>query len=243
MLAILLLLYMDKAVAQVAPQADFTVSGNYYFCPGDTLQFINQSVADSATTYTWFFPGAFPPVSHLKNPVVAYGSDGAYDVTLVATNQYGSDTTFRPHYIHSDPVQSLPGLEDFEASALSPDWKIEDDGNDGVVWHLAATGSYNLGHQSLAFDNLNNNVSGTRDALRTPKFDFTHALSARLRFDVAYVVYPGYSDSLAILASVDCGESYFSIYQKGGEDLATIPDNTGFFCAGFFPVENGDGGP
>jgi hypothetical protein len=51
-----------------------------------------------------------------------------------------------------------------------------------------------------------------------------------LKFDVAYARWgAGYSDTLVILASSDCGETYQSLYLKGGSDLATSPDFQEYF--------------
>ena len=47
----------------------------------------------------------------------------------------------------------------------------------------------------------------------------------KLVFDVAYARYaPNYSDTLEVLASVDCGETLQRVYYKGGTDLSTAPD-------------------
>jgi hypothetical protein len=51
-----------------------------------------------------------------------------------------------------------------------------------------------------------------------------------LHFDVAYARWgSGYSDSLAVMVSTDCGVTYQQVYLKGGTTLATSPDNQSFF--------------
>jgi hypothetical protein len=58
----------------------------------------------------------------------------------------------------------------------------------------------------------------------------TIASNPYLQFDVAYARWgSGYSDTLEVLASTDCGASYQSLYLKGGSDLATSPDNQSYF--------------
>lgn len=50
---------------------------------------------------------------------------------------------------------------------------------------------------------------------------------SRLTFDVAYAQYSDYySDTLAILASADCGLTFTELYRRGGDDLASAPDYT-----------------
>jgi hypothetical protein len=61
------------------------------------------------------------------------------------------------------------------------------------------------------------------DAVMT--VDMTYLQDAELTFDVAYARWGGgYSDSLEILVTTDCGANYQSLYFKGGTDLATAPD-------------------
>lgn len=48
-------------------------------------------------------------------------------------------------------------------------------------------------------------------------------------FDVAYALYPGYTDRLEILISLDCGKTYTTVYSKMGSELATAPDTTNQF--------------
>jgi hypothetical protein len=66
-----------------------------------------------------------------------------------------------------------------------------------------------------------------RDELRTPLYDFTSATHPVLVFDRAYARYSsGYPDSLAVLASNDCGQTFTLLYLKGTTALATAPDYT-----------------
>jgi hypothetical protein len=55
--------------------------------------------------------------------------------------------------------------------------------------------------------------------------DMTYLQDGWLIFDVAYARWGGgYSDTLEVLVSTDCGETMQSLYFKGGTDLATSPD-------------------
>lgn len=65
------------------------------------------------------------------------------------------------------------------------------------------------------------------DALITPPFDFTSFNTPYLTFDHAYVVSGSgiRSDTLIILYSTDCGETFTPLWSKGGADLATAPDS------------------
>lgn len=70
------------------PIADFT-SFNTSICAGANVSFTNTSLY--ATSYTWSFPGGTPASSTNSNPSIVYNTPGTYNVTLTATNAYGSD--------------------------------------------------------------------------------------------------------------------------------------------------------
>ena len=56
-----------------------------------------------ATSWTWSF-GDGSPLSYVQNPAHTYASVGQYDVTLTATNAYGSDTETKYDYITATEV-------------------------------------------------------------------------------------------------------------------------------------------
>ncbi|MEY3398586.1 MAG: hypothetical protein RL220_1180, partial [Bacteroidota bacterium] len=81
---------------------------------------------------------------------------------------------------------------------------------------------------SMYFDNYWNDVQGNRDEVWTGKRNYllTADSNIKLSFDVAYAEYGfPYSDTLAVLISADCGASWTEMYVKGGDELATAPDN------------------
>lgn len=70
--------------------------------------------------------------------------------------------------------------------------------------------------------------------VHTAKYNLSNFADARLTFDVAYVPYGyPYVDSLAVLASTDCGATFTQLYKRGGDDLSTVPGNNGnYFIPG-----------
>lgn len=78
------------------------------FCPGQTVQFVDSTLNTPVTTQ-WLFEGATPGISTASNPTVVYDSAGAYSVTIISTNQMGSDTLVVPNYItvYPNPTISL----------------------------------------------------------------------------------------------------------------------------------------
>ena len=55
------------------------------------VSFKDKSIG-GATEWNWSFPGGEPATSSDQNPVVIYNEAGVYDVVLIVSNLYGSDT-------------------------------------------------------------------------------------------------------------------------------------------------------
>ncbi len=79
------------------PDANFT-AGDTDIDTGDSVTFTDTS-AYVPTSWSWTFEGGTPGTSTAQNPTVTYNTEGTYDVTLVATNAYGSDTETKTDYI------------------------------------------------------------------------------------------------------------------------------------------------
>lgn len=79
------------------PIANFSATPNPVIV-GNIVQFTNLST-NGPNTYQWTFEGGVPGSSTDPNPSVQYNSPGSYDVTLVATNAYGSNTKTVLNYI------------------------------------------------------------------------------------------------------------------------------------------------
>jgi gliding motility-associated-like protein len=64
------------------------------FCPGDTLNFQDQSTAGSdIIEWNWNFVGASPLNSSIENPIfIIYPTAGTFTVTLIVTTDFAADT-------------------------------------------------------------------------------------------------------------------------------------------------------
>jgi vibriolysin len=65
---------------------------------GNSVAFTDLST-NTPTSWSWSFPGGTPSTSTAKNPTVTYSTLGSYNVTLTATNSYGSDSETKTAYI------------------------------------------------------------------------------------------------------------------------------------------------
>ncbi len=136
----------------------------------------------------------------------------------------------------------LPFTEGFEATTFPPTgWAlIKTNTLDPLYsWtRLANTTGLTAGSTGIAkMDNYagNNDISGQKDALRTPYLDFSAANSTlKLKFDVAHRRYSTTDiDSLNIYISKDCGGTWTRLQSKGGVQLQSVTTVT---TAAFTPT-------
>jgi PKD repeat protein len=101
------------------PVADF-IGNPTTVIAGGTVSFTDQST-NNPTSWQWSFPGGTPSTSTQQNPTVTYNTPGTYNVTLIVSNQYGSDTITKTAYINV-LNQSAGFSLDFEACS---DWSTD----------------------------------------------------------------------------------------------------------------------
>jgi hypothetical protein len=209
---------VDKLAQEVVCEVD-----SFYF---EDHSFINHTNA----TWNWTFPTGNPSTSNLRNPAVMFTQSGSHIAILEITDGNGntdSDTIQVTINYYSLPTSISEG---FEGAFVPSGWSIENQNND-AQWSLSSNaGGYGNSSKSAIYDNYNNDSQGNADDLIMYFNPSAISTNSYLKFDVAYARWgAGYSDTLEILASTDCGQSYQSLYLKGGTDLATSPDFQDYF--------------
>ena len=99
----------------IPPTADFSASETIVSI-GNAVDFTDLST-NMPTSWQWTFEGGNPATSNEQNPTVTYNEPGIYAVTLVATNDFGSDTETKTAYIEvvsvidmsNDPIYACTG--------------------------------------------------------------------------------------------------------------------------------------
>ncbi len=124
------------------PVADFTASQTNT-CVDDSswISFTDLSTI-SPNSWMWTFSGGIPSTSTAQNPTfISYMAPGAYDVTLVVSNGFGSDTLTKIGYIniYSPPVVNLGP----DTLITLPDTIILDAGPGAGCTYLWSGGSTN----------------------------------------------------------------------------------------------------
>lgn len=97
------------------PFAEFSTATTQV-CHGSAASFTDNSI-NSPTSWSWSFEGGTPATSAVSNPGVTYNTAGTYDVTLIVSNAYGSDTIVKTDYITvtnfiaaiSNPLDTIGG--------------------------------------------------------------------------------------------------------------------------------------
>ncbi|MGI8892081.1 MAG: S8 family serine peptidase [Bacteroidia bacterium] len=219
-----------------APVALFS-SNNTNACSGQIINFSDLSL-NAPTQWLWTItPSTFSFVNGTsdtsQHPQIVFNAIGFYNVSLTATNSFGSNSSTQASYINVNAGAILPIVEDFQAATYPPaNWSvINPDG--GMTWQQSNTITGADGNPTLSsyFNNYSYNSPGALDDLISPLITVPTGVNAFLTFDVAYAAYSStLSDSLLLEISTDCGESYVqSIYFKGGSSLATVPNQTAAF--------------
>lgn len=190
-------------------------------CIGSPVQFTDLSTGN-ITTRNWSFPGGTPSTSTAVNPLVTYTTPGVYNVSLTVSDGTTNSSKTMPNYI-STLGSSLPLSEGFEGSGDPPvGWRKMDNATQGITWMLSTlAGGYGNSPSAMMFDNYSWNYPGEKDELYVKPISLAGLSSAKLSFDLAYQVFSGYSDSLAVYISTNCGTTFTKIYQKGGSILST----------------------
>ncbi len=122
--------------------------------------------------------------------------------------------------------QNLPYTQNFSNITFPPSgWSLTNP--DGATTWARSSVSQDANPGSLWMDNYNYNASGEIDELETEAYDLTSIANPRFSFYLAYKLYtdpalnPNYSDTLEVLISTDCGQTFTSIYKKFGIPLTT----------------------
>lgn len=202
-----------QSYTQAAPVGQINASETL-LCSGTPVQFNGSSIGGQATTFAWSFPGGTPATSSLPNPQVVYNANGTYNVTLIVSNQFGSDTVSMPNYItiSNQGVQTIYS-ENFEGTTINMTTSNPDN---AITWDVVSTGGLPAGTQSARMNFYNYQATGQRDGLITPSLSFATNNDVTLSFNHAYRRYNQTgSDSLIIYASTNNGTTWNRIWARG----------------------------
>lgn len=132
-------------------------------------------------------------------------------------NQKEIDVYFASSYFPT------PISEGFESPAFPPnDWTLSNSGALSTFEISMIAGGYGLSNQSLTYP-LYYAPIGEKVDLYLPPSNLAGPVNSELRFDLAYQQLGSSKDSLKVLLSSDCGNTWSAIYSDGGISMATAP--------------------
>lgn len=185
--------------------------------------------ASGALGYSWAPPSGLSSTSG-ATVTASPALSTTYSVTGTGSN---GCTTTQTVAVTVSLSQTLPVTEGFQQVTFLPaNWTMIDDANDNNTWqHNTAVGGFSSTGNCAYFPNNSINAPNTRDEMRTMKLNFGSLTTAQMTFDVAYARQNGPSslDTLIVLVSTDCEQTWTQVYNKGGSTLATAPNQNSAF--------------
>ncbi len=220
----------------VTPVVDLANPGN------NTLTSVNiHTSLDGGAPTTWTWAGSLAPGTStavaLPSITLTNGSrqldvwtelpNGSVDPGPMNDRKAGSFRVI-------DPIQDLPFNEGFDAAAFPPTgWNYVHFNPNNKMTRIASTGGFGNSTGCVKMDNFTGpmDISGQLDHLMLPRLDLGNAVpGTTLDFALAHRQYnTSTSDRLMVRASVNCGDTWSTVYDKAGADLATTPAGTGAF--------------
>lgn len=206
-------------------------------CLGESVALIDRSTG-LPNSWTWqIFPTTFTFLNgtnaNSRFPIVKFDAPGSYTLSLTVSNNLGIHSTLLQDWFFIGP-QAGHFEDNFESNSFTEgSWAVHNPDN-GSTWGLQPV--QGNGSNYAAGINFRNYFSiGQRDRLISKPFDFSTMSSAYLSFQHAYAQnaqYPQFSDSLNILYSTNCGQSWTTLVrygENGTGNFATHPPTTQVF--------------
>lgn len=178
------------------------ISSDTVFCAKKCIDFYDLST-NNPTSWYWSFPGAVPSFSTDQNPTnICYNAYGQFDVKLIASNAFGSDSltvsNLIVEYLLSPPTVTVNGDTLFCSPAYSYQWYFD------TIPIPGATNSSLVMDQPGSYSVI---ISDSLGCLQTSDL-FTTAISENIQ-DIAFRVFPNPSK----------GKFTLTVMSKKKEDL------------------------
>lgn len=170
------------------------------------------------------------------NEIVALNAKATLINTSINTDPFSTngENSASKGLVNQNKGKALPFTEGFEGGTFPPSgWVLNPSGESYAEWYeetdIKKTGTSAMGafNTIRIFDNINE-----YDEIQTPLLDLTTLPKPHLTFDLCYNYHKFkagndsliFADTLEILISTDCGETFTSLFRRGGADLATFAE-------------------
>ena len=185
----------------------------------------------------------FAEMTVSSNPVTSSGGSHTMKVYTslpngIADQNAANDTTNSVFSI-SD-IKLTPITEDFETISFPANfWSNGNNSSNAAFNWKRVSNARHSGTASAKIDNYNLNVPGGYADLRTPQLQVPLGIdSMKMTFWLAAALYDNNtSDTLEVLISNDCGQTYSSAYKKWGQALNTHGNGL-FVTSDYIPISS-----
>jgi len=155
----------------------------------------------------------------LDVPDGSYTFESRFDIVDEVDLFPNDNSQSSPFIVNNDRIEA-PFVERFDEDNL---WSVFST-DMTTTWEFIA-----VDNNRSAYINLFNYPNqGVKDYLISPVIDFSATLTGTLKLKLSYAYNEGFEDSLAILASDDCGETFSVIYNEPG-DIFKIKNSNKFW--------------
>lgn len=146
----------------------------------------------------------------------AQSSEQTFDITLSIADQDADmeNNVLTQSMVLPSVQEDVPLRETFTSNSLPEEWAI--------------TGTYADQNQGWKVENnqlewiaSQSEAKGMKEVIILPSLNMLDLLSASLHFDLAYAYDGVHEELLRVKASTDCGQTYETLLEEGGESLAT----------------------
>jgi PKD repeat protein len=137
---------MSIVVEGAIPDIDFTLENNEG-CAPLTVSFF--STTENADELLWSFPGGTPATSTEVNPVVSYPVAGTYNVTLSATNAFGTNSVTMQDAVTVNPTTTA-GF-DYTLDGTTATFNNTSTGETGIVWTFSDGSTSTMDNPTFTF--------------------------------------------------------------------------------------------
>jgi hypothetical protein len=182
--------------------------------PFDTLSWMGSIAPDSLVS--------------VNLPAISLGSDGKHSILLkvIRPNDFHVADSYANQFaatveLHTQPDE--PPVHEYFNQPGFPykGWYVHNPNRDNNTWRqysaLTYPGNYKLSALLLRSFTM---MTGTINEFFLPELAVHSMSSMTLYFDVSHVMTGGAPDTLTVLISDNCGETWQEVYRKRGDELA-----------------------
>jgi hypothetical protein len=165
-------------------------------------------------------------------------SPGLHTFTVIISepnlleDQDPSDNVVNYSFVVDEQQDVIPLVQEFSSGPPLPDvlnggqistetdWQVVNPDGE-VTWEITSTEGNGFNNFSAYINLYDYQEVGAVDRLVSPTLDFSNVEEASVFFNVSYALLSeAYADTLRLKVSSDCGQTYETVYERAGADLA-----------------------